>query len=455
MTQPAPEPQPVFDPNAPHMQRPRLRPVRLFPANVNGQMALGISDARQISERMVVTSPAAQGLLGLLDGSNSLDAIVQQVGRGLTRPILEQLVAQLDDACLLAGPKYDALRARVHHDFDASPTLPPASTAAFADALAQQVAGSEEAWNAMSEEQRNQTGAKRMREVFDEWMSMALKDAEKPSLDALPAAVIAPHLDYQRGWINYGSVYGRLRVVDRPDRVVILGTNHFGEGTGVVGCDKGYQTPLGVCAVDERLLADLRSALGPEGAERLMRCRFDHEREHSIELQIPWLQHVFGRDEAGNYPRVFGALVHDPAANNGESYDGTGLGFAPFVEALGAAIGRQPGRTLIVSSADLSHAGPAFGDQQALAGDSPEATEARNTVFRHDHELIKMIIAAKPDELIASMSWQGNPTRWCSLGNITAALRLSKAQRVEIFNYAGSMDEQGTTLVTSISGATA
>ncbi len=81
----------------------------------------------------------------------------------------------------------------------------------------------------------------------------------------------------------------------------------------------------------------------------------------------------FGKDAQGNYPKVFGALVHDPSVNNGESYDGERIAIQPFVDALREAIAKLPGKTLVISSADLSHAGPAFGDQLPLAGETPEA----------------------------------------------------------------------------------
>lgn len=447
------QPQPKFDPSAAHQQKPKLRPVRLMGAEFQGQPMMGIADARQISQRMVMTSPAAQFVLPLLDGSHGLDDIVKQVGRGLNRQILEQLVAQLDDAGLIEGPTADAMIAKVRADFDGAATLPPGSTAALAEAMAQQAAGSEEAWNAMSEAQREELGATKLKAAFDEWIAMALKDAQSPAMDSLPKAVIVPHLDYPRGWINYGSVWGRMRVVDRPDRIIILGTNHFGEATGVCGCDKGFETPFGVCGVDGDFVAALRKRLGDANAGKLFQHRYDHEREHSIELQVPWIQHVFGKDDAGQYPKVFGVLVHDPCVNNGASYDGNGLDFQAFVDAMREVVAAMPGKTLLVSSADLSHSGQSFGDQGTLAGNDPETTERRNAIFRHDRDMIGLIGQNKPDELIAAMSWQANPTRWCSIGNIVATLKIAQPTKVEMFNYAGAMDEQGTTLVTSVAMA--
>jgi AmmeMemoRadiSam system protein B len=402
-----------------------------------------------VSDRVVFTAPAAQVILPHMDGQKTVDQIVQAVGRGLTRENVEGLVAQLDDAGLLFGPTFEAMLAKMRQDFDSSKVLPPASTAAMADALAEQelkASGNAES----SEEEKMAVGARKLREAFDGWIAAALKDVPNPSLDELPKAVVAPHIDYPRGWLNYAAVWGRLRVADRPDRVVILGTNHFGESTGVCGCDKGYESPLGVSEVDTKLVELLRKNLGPENAEKLFANRYDHEREHSIELQIPWIQHCLGAGDNGEFCKVFGVLIHDPTVNNGESYDGKGLGLAAFVDALKKTLNDLGGRTLIVASADLSHVGPAFGDPQTLAGESPEAQGMRNKVFQHDREMIQMIVDKKPDDLVAAMSWQQNPTRWCSVGNIVATLKVAEPENVELFNFAASMDEQGTTLVSNV-----
>lgn len=454
MTNPEPPAAPAFNPNAPHQQRPKLRAIRAFPARMGEQTVLGLADARQVSDKVVFVPPAVQAILPHMNGEATLDEIVTAVGRGLTRPILEGFVAQLDDAGLLFGPAFETLQARMRQEFDSSEVLPPATSAAFLDAVVGQALG-EGATQEQREAAVKEHGPVKLREVFDQWMNQTLEKAEKPSFDELPRAVVVPHIDYPRGWLNYAAAYGRMRVADRPDRVIILGTNHFGEGTGVVGCDKGYQTPLGVCELDREFLAALRKRLGPDGAERMFANRYDHEREHSIELQIAWVQHCLGKDEAGNYCRVFGALVHDPTVNNGESYDGKGLSFSTFVDAMKETIGAAPGRTLVVSSADLSHMGPAFGDQQALGGEAPEAEQARNKIFQHDREMLQLLAEKKTDELIAAMSWQQNPTRWCSIGNMVAAVKIVEPERIDILNYAAAMDQEGLGLVSSVSMAMA
>lgn len=442
-----PEQAPPFDGSLPHHQRARLRKVRGFPLPAQTpdgkqQVFLGLADAQQISERIVATLPATQQILPLLDGRHTPEEIVQEVGKGLTAAFVENLVAQLDHAGLLHGPVFDGLLARMREQYDSLDHLPPGSTAQVAEMLAAQALGEES-----TEEQRAAIAPEKLREAMDQWIDQALSKAENPSLDRLPRAIVAPHIDYPRGWINYGAIYGRLRVVDRPDRVVILGTNHFGQSTGVCACDKGFESPLGLCPYDKTLAEHLAANLGPESTAKLFEHRYDHEREHSIELQMPWIQHCLGADDQGRFCPVFGVLIHDPAINNGESYDGKGLGLQEFVDAMKRSLAELGGRTLIVSSADLSHVGPAFGDAQALAGEDGQGEEFRQRVATHDREMLEHVRNNRPADLIASMAWQQNPTRWCSTGNLVATLQIVEPTRIDLFSYAAAMDQQGMSMV--------
>lgn len=454
-----------FNPSAPHHLKPRLRPIRGFMAQHENQPLMGLADARSISEKVVFTSPAAQLILPHLTGEFDVDTIVKRVNDAvdaqpnlkgmerLVRPVLEQFIAQLDDAALIEGPNFDRLLAKAHADFESAPNLPPSVTAAFADALVQQEFGED-----TTEEQKAEHGPKRLRGAFDAWIAESLKQADDPSFDVLPRAIVAPHIDYPRGWLNYGAIYGRMRVVDKPDRIIILGTNHFGFGTGVVGCDKGFATPLGVSPLAGDVREALSKRLGADNSAKLFANKYDHEREHSIELHVAWAQHVFGPAEGqdGTHVPVFAALVHDPTVKAGQSYDGKGVGMAEFVEAMKAVVADLPGRTLIVSSADLSHVGPQFGDQVALAGeekDNPQGVGLRNKAIQQDRQMLEMFSKNKPDELIAAMAWQRNPTRWCSLGNMVATLKIVQPSEVRLLNYAAAMDQQGMGMVSSCAAA--
>ncbi len=444
MSDPAAPTPPAFDPSQPHQAKPKLRQIKGFPSQVQGKPALGVADARQISRKVVFTSPAAQHILPLMDGSRTIDEIVDQVGQGLERRSVELLVAQLDDAALLHGPKFDEVWSDFTQTFDSTDVLPPSNSADYAEALVKKQHEGEE----LSEEQLSKESPDALREHLDQLIDDALKDDENPSFDALPPGVIVPAIDYARGGLVFAKVYGRMRVVDRPDRVIILGPNHYGRSSGVAGCDKGFQSPLGECPLDSELVEKLRNSLG----DKLFEHRYDHEREHSIELQMPWIQHVFGTDDAGKYPKVFAALVHDAAANNGESYDGEGVAIQPFVDAVKAALSELGGTTLVITSFDLSHVGPMFGDQVQLLGDSQESQQARNKVVQHDRDMLDLLAQGKPEEMVASMAWQQNPTRWSSTGPIVAGMGITAPSKARVLHYQGAIDQNGHMLVSMIAG---
>lgn len=441
---------PVFDPTSEHQQRPILRPIRGFVAPAQGPdgktiQLLGIADAKQISPKVVLTQPAMQAVLPLLNGEHTLDDVVAQVGRGLTRQHLEPFVAQLYDAGLIQGRVYEEMWSQMKADFDSTDILPPAQTAALADAIVDQYIQKEHGRPATDEEKAS-LSKERLGAQMTSMMNQALEKAEDPSFDSLPKAIIAPYVPYQQGFLLYGALYGRMRVVDRPARIVVLGTNHFGEATGVCGCDKGFRTPMGESPADTEMIALMRSKLG----DALFEHRYDHEREHSIELQAAWLQHVFG-DESGQNPPIFAALVHDPVVNDGQPYDAKGIALQPFVDALKEAIAKLPGPTLVVGSAELSHVGPTYGDKVQLAGNSPESDANRRRVIEQDQALLKMLTSNTPLDLVSSLAWQQNPTRWSSTGSIVATMLAAQPTTVRLIQYGGTMDQQGTAMISAAS----
>ncbi len=454
-------PDPVkYDPALDHHARPKLRPVQGMAMKHNEQQVLGLRDPSQVSREMVMISPLAQFILPLMDGKNTVENIAAgaaanaksqdvpaQAVEAITPEPIQELVGQLDAAGFLEGPNFDALMERLQSEFDSAENLPPSVTADFGDALVVKDVGEE-----ATDEQKAEQGPAKIRSTFDEWIKTALDKAADPSFDDLPKAIFAPDVDYPRGWVNYAHVYGRMRVCDRPDRVIILGVNHYGHSTGVALCDKGFESPLGRSEFDRELWDALRAALGPADTEKGMKHRLDHEREHSIEWHIPWINHVFG-GESGKSPKVMAALIYDPIRNNGKSYDGDGLEIEPFAKALGSAIESMPGRTLIVCAGSLSHIGPMFGDQVKLAGDEPEAQGARNKMVEHDQAMLNIIGLGKADELITSMQWQQNPTRWSGIGPIAATIKTLGATQVRNLNYAAAGDPQGMSMVSSFAGA--
>jgi AmmeMemoRadiSam system protein B len=96
---------------------------------------------------------------------------------------------------------------------------------------------------------------------------------------------IVPHAGYVYSGPVAGRVYARL---DVSPTVVILCPNHTGRGApAALDPSDAWSTPLGDVPVDRRLadrLAELAPSLEPDGVA--------HAREHSLEVQLPFLQVV-------------------------------------------------------------------------------------------------------------------------------------------------------------------
>ena len=108
----------------------------------------------------------------------------------------------------------------------------------------------------------------------------------------LPASYVAPHAGYMYSGPVAAHTYFDLSTRVKPEVVLILGPNHTGLGLPVSVWPKGvWKTPLGEVEVDHeavRLLAR-HSAIAAPDVEA-------HIYEHSVEVQIPFLQYTLGGD---------------------------------------------------------------------------------------------------------------------------------------------------------------
>ena len=102
-------------------------------------------------------------------------------------------------------------------------------------------------------------------------------------------AIIAPHAGYPYSGPVAGTVYASVRhLAPRIRRVVLLGPAHrHGFGGIAVPSEDGMATPLGVVPLDRAALA---SVLDIPGVDELPAA---FAGEHSLEVHLPFLQHVF------------------------------------------------------------------------------------------------------------------------------------------------------------------
>jgi len=389
------------DPIVPaHLTRPEVRTFQRMALEREGQTFVGLRDPSMISQQMLVLPAEALPIVEHFNGQHSLSEISDRLGVPMAP--LKDLVQKLDEIGMIWGPTFsrieDSLRNRYRSD------------GVFPGAVAQ-MWGKDEATTRTT-------------------LSALLDAAEDPELGTDITGIVAPHLDAERGSEVYAAAYRALVGMAPPDRVVVLGTNHFGQGDGVVMSPLGFDTPMGRVMPEPAFVESLVASLG----ERLIKDEMDHVGEHSVQLQLPWVRYLFG-----DVP-VVGALVPDPNAPM-LSDDGARVSFSEFAVALERVIAGAPGRTLVIASSDLSHVGPGFGDPR------PVDEAQQDEVERLDREMLGLFAQRDTAAFAGAFAANGNPTRWCSVGNMALAARVVGAESIELIDYRQSIDPRRLTLV--------
>ncbi|MCP4833887.1 MAG: AmmeMemoRadiSam system protein B [Phycisphaera sp.] len=417
----------------PHLDTPHARPVQPIPVQNDGKQLIALRDPSMLIQQTMVVPPQAMGVIQLFDGTNDIAQIAGKLVReddperasNLEKAAAQiaALVEQMDKFGLLWGPTFEGYEKQVAEKLEETRAFPARASMSLVQVANQTKGGGEP-----PEEPEEQ--AAWAKDLAEAQITAWLDDAEDPEFEQPVVGLVVPHLDYPRGAEVYAGGYRAWVDAPKPDRVVILGTNHFGVGDGVIMSPYGYETPLGRIEADETVIEGLRGKLG----DRLFKDQLDMLPEHSIELHLPFIRHLFP-----DVP-VVTALLPDPLVQM-IADDGARVSHSEFVKALEEVLGDVGGTTYFVSSADLSHVGPQFGEPKPV-------DEARRVeVERHDREHLAKFIANDAGSFVESMEWCKNPTRWCSIGNMSATAALAGASEIELVDYRQAVDDRGAALV--------
>ena len=146
---------------------------------------------------------------------------------------------------------------------------------------------------------------------------------------------IVPHAGYVYSGPVAGAVYARLVI---PPAAIVLCPNHTGRGASAsLEPSDAWNTPLGDVAVSRRLAQRLL-----ELAPSLEADRAAHAREHSLEVQLPFLQVL--REDIAFVPVCLGARDLDLCREVGE--------------ALATIRSEEPEPPLLLASSDMNHYEP-------------------------------------------------------------------------------------------------
>lgn len=141
--------------------------------------------------------------------------------------------------------------------------------------------------NEFFETEKRQKTKKEVAEEIVEKESKERKKVKKNNEKEKATAIIVPHA----GYIYSGKIAAKgFSHLKKAKTFIILSPNHTGMGAGISVSDADYwETPLGKVKVNKRIVEEIASEIGE--LEELA-----HIGEHSIEVQLPFLQYFFGED---------------------------------------------------------------------------------------------------------------------------------------------------------------
>ncbi|MDD5137037.1 MAG: AmmeMemoRadiSam system protein B [Candidatus Omnitrophica bacterium] len=219
--------------------------------------------------------------------------------------------------------------------------------------------------------------------------------------------VVSPHAGYIYSGNVAGSVFSRINPVPV---YVIIGPNHTGLGRpfGISQC-RSWKTPLGEVIVDAALAAAIKKNSG-----RVEDDDISHKFEHSIEVQLPFLQYLH---------KDF-RIVPIVAAHAGLSaYREVGGAIAEAIKESSLEK-----KVVVVASSDMTHY-------------EPQAEAAKK-----DNEAIKAILALDEKALLERIGSFGiSMCGYAPVAIMIAAAKALGAKKAELVKYATSGDVTGDT----------
>ncbi len=401
-------------------RKPKLRALEPQRVQYLGRPFIHLRDPLGLTDKAVLLPEGLAPILALADGTRDeagLQAsLLLLAGVHVSQEQVRELVAGMDEACLLESDTYRAAVAAALSKYHAADARP----ASHADAVYPSKRG-------------------KLAAALDGY------EREAPSVEPLPASanltgVVSPHIDYQRGGKTYAQLWRRCSsALGEVELVVILGTDHAGSPGALTLTRQSYATPFGTLPTEREVVDGLAGVIGER---RAFEEEIHHLSEHSIELAAVWLHKHIGRD-APVAPVLCGSF-HPFVTGEREIEDDGPLNDA--VEYLqGVMAGR---RTLVIAAGDLAHVGPAFGDP------APVDVAGRSRLAAEDARTIEAINAADPRGFLALSAGERDRRKICGLPPIYLALRLLEGSKGESMGYAQSpADARGGSLVSIVGSA--
>jgi len=395
---------------------PKLRsPLDVRLERLEDQEVLILSCPLGISEQPLFLVSAVVPLISCFEGKLSIREIAERFAEyGIQEGQIRELIELLDSHLFMASPRFFAAQKQVEEDFLNSKVRQSA------------LAGSGYAQDSLG-----------LDTEIGEYLEAS--PAVSPLREDL-VGLISPHIDYRRGARAYAAAYSNLLPVDNA-LYIMLGTGHQYSRHLFHLTLKDFETPLGTVVCDELFVNDLAAKYG---WERSFADEMLHKREHSLELQLPFLQKRQGNLEI--VPILVGSfyqmLLVEQTPDRFDFYE-------EFVSTLSEGIRKAMlnGRKVrIIAAVDFAHVGSHFGDPVRMTPEFLQTIEAR------DRELIDCVVRQDKGALFSHIAEDEDARRVCGFPSLYTFIdlfdRIGVRYEPAVYSYEQAVDWQNDRCVT-------
>ena len=227
--------------------------------------------------------------------------------------------------------------------------------------------------------------------------------------------LVVPHAGYIYSGAIASFTYQYLAAHGFADSFIILGPNHTGAGSGVSIMTNGsWETPLGEVPINFELAQQIHTGI--------IDCdEMAHRNEHSIEVQLPFLQYVAKEKKFDFVPVCM--MMQDVKTS-------TEVGMI-----LAEAINKSEKKIVIIASSDFSHAGFNYMSMP------PEGMSVDMYANKQDKYAIEKILALDPKGLAETV--HDKNITMCGYGPVASMLVAAKklgATTAELLKYGTSYE---------------
>lgn len=409
--------------------RPKLRPVEAQLIEKDGEKFFLIKDPRRLAKQALMVRQELGPFLSHAVGSMTVEEIITETQKNVQSDVKDEAVkdlfVQLDSLFLLEGQRYEAEAARLLDDYHSADFRAPALEG--------------QAYPADPDEMLDKI----------EGFAPDITDDQESSGRELKA-IVSPHIDYNRGGDSYAELWRRAAPdLQEIELAVVFGTDHQGAGPRLTLTRQSYATPWNIFPTDTDLVSKLARILGTDKNvnDHPFTDEFNHVSEHSIELASIWLNWAVGDNPVQMVPVLSGSLG-DYVQEDGKLRESSPVDHPQIADAIGLLqqVARHR-KTIFVAAADLSHVGPAFGDEE-------ETDDViRREIEEHDTELMSAVIKGDHKAFLDVLKREDDYSRVCGLAPIYMALWAAGATDGQWMGYQQCpADATGASFV-SIAGA--